>query len=241
MAARRRSFHLSAGATITAPLPATLNPQRIEAGALSIGLLAFAHQASAFVFTLLGGCAPGMRPKTKRVPRALLAGSPRAEVKAVAEASDGGQQIQLPTPSNEDRQPDWDDIAKTVEPQSEVHQALTDVREVENLEGVLLVGEPQTQTLNNDVTSSVPEAPNYAAPADSLLVTNPPTTLTEKTALYIRTRAKAAPAIISPPGSSTGHHPGANSVSLSPLSFYVKCTRSGFKLEPDPRGLLSLI
>ncbi|KAJ6525679.1 hypothetical protein B0H19DRAFT_1198370 [Mycena capillaripes] len=145
-----------------------------------------------------------MRPKTRRVPRALLAGSPRAEVKAVAEVSDGGPQIQLPTGSNEDRQPDCDDIVKTVEPQIEVQQDLTDVREAKSLEVVLLEGEPQIQTLDNNITSSVLEASNHAAPADSLLVTNPPTTLTEKTALYIQARAQAAPAIITPGGIGLG-------------------------------------
>jgi hypothetical protein len=83
MAARRRSFHLNVNASSAIAHPirsAALNPQGIEAqaGALTIGLLAFARQASAFAFTLVGGCAPGIRQKTKRVPRALLAGSPRA-------------------------------------------------------------------------------------------------------------------------------------------------------------------
>ncbi|KAJ6502304.1 hypothetical protein C8R45DRAFT_615237 [Mycena sanguinolenta] len=86
MTARRRSFHLNANASAAiAPTsrPGTLNLNQgiqAQAGALTIGLLGFARQASTFAFTLLGGCAPGVRPKTKHVPKALLVGSPREAV-----------------------------------------------------------------------------------------------------------------------------------------------------------------
>ncbi|KAJ7272023.1 hypothetical protein B0H12DRAFT_1067080 [Mycena haematopus] len=100
MTARRRSFHLNvnAGAAIAHPLrPATLNldPQDIQAqaGALTVGLLALARQASAFAFTLLGGCAPGVRTKTKCASKALLAGSPPDTAKMLLE----GESIETTT------------------------------------------------------------------------------------------------------------------------------------------------
>ncbi|KAJ7156952.1 hypothetical protein C8R43DRAFT_1125513 [Mycena crocata] len=98
MATRRRSFHLNAceatnvhskRASPTAATNSSLNPQHIEVRAASIGLLALARQASVFTFALLGGCAPGIRQRPKRVQRTLLEGPGGEETLLQLEAGVG--------------------------------------------------------------------------------------------------------------------------------------------------------
>lgn len=202
MTSRRRSFHLNANASpttaITAPRPAALNPQHIEASVLSIGLLAFARQASVFAFTLLGGCAPGMRSKPKRVPRALLAGTPRQEVNAVMEASrddSEGQRIQAQTDDGAKQNCEF--IATTVDPQINEF-ADAGAGEVDLGVGDAEMG-PQIQARDINVVSSVPKQTDHAPPSSPAVVPDSPVTLTEKTTLYLQTRVKSKPVLITPP------------------------------------------
>ncbi|KAJ6497074.1 hypothetical protein C8R47DRAFT_331707 [Mycena vitilis] len=209
MAARRRSFHLTADPTLSTPRPGpaarSLDPQRLEVGALSIGLLALARGASAFAFSFLG-CAPGVRQKTKRVPRALLAGIPRIEVAAVTDSKAEGQHQQNLAPTRPTAEPECNIIVKTLEP-LELLEPRIDAHEDEDAGtgetdlGVdVKLGEPQIQTCDDDddATNRVSEVPEDAPPpAEPLIVTDPPMSLTKKTALHIQSRANATP--VGPP------------------------------------------
>ncbi|KAJ7087806.1 hypothetical protein C8R44DRAFT_752079 [Mycena epipterygia] len=186
MTTHRRSFHLKGAdalelhhqrtAAHTAGL--NLNPQRIEASA---SLLALARQASAFAFTLLGGCAPGVRPH-KRVPRALLAGQAGVDVEMglqvggmarttsaraikAAEDTSGGVHV-VPADA------DWDGESNDAVsgPQDQVPPVMeAQVEEQADTEPAgydTEVEEPQIQTTN------APADPEHAPPpaADSLVV-----------------------------------------------------------------------
>ncbi|KAK7037932.1 hypothetical protein R3P38DRAFT_530638 [Favolaschia claudopus] len=91
MTARRRSFHLNVNASHAAITPSLRTGGYgldAQVGALTTSLLDLARQASAFAFTLMGGCVPGVRSKP-RVQRALLAGHLCTSDAAIENAEEG--------------------------------------------------------------------------------------------------------------------------------------------------------